>query len=149
MLKQRTPLKRTPLKPRREALRRTGLPTSPAKLRRPLRKKSQTVRIKPRRQEDPEHLARLRRFGCWCCRVDGLGWVYADAHHPKVKGGAGAGQKAPDREAIPLCPERHHNVNVPGFISIHYHPIEWRARYGAEAEVCAQVNKAMENEVEQ
>lgn len=162
---------RTPLKPRREAPRRKGLPAprmkqtpvqvkqttpnmkrSSLKVKRdtPRRTGPATPRIKPERQEDPEHLERLRRFGCWCCRIDGLGWVYADAHHPRVGGkdGAGAAQRAPDREAIPVCPGLHHNVQVPGFISIHYQPLAWRERYGTEAEVCARVLKALESEDE-
>lgn len=56
------------------------------------------------------------------------------------------GQKADDRDAIPLCADRHHNVQVPGFVSIHRNPIQFRERYGTEAEIRDRVAEAMSRE---
>lgn len=101
-------------------------------------------RIKPKGKREPAYIERLRKFGCWCCRMDGSGWRKAEAHHPRV--GVGMSQKAADRLAIPVC-AAHHRLNIPGSFSIHMNPIEWRLRYGSEAEVLGQVLKAMEAEV--
>ena len=119
----------------------------PAKRLKPRRKGKPAPRIKPQRQEDPQHLDALRRFGCWACREDGLGRVDAEPHHPRTGGkeGPGAGQKAPDSEAIPLC-RRHHNEQHPDSLSIHRNPIEFRARYGTEAEIRDRVAQAMQRE---
>ena len=119
----------------------------PSKRMKPRRKGKPAPKIKPKRLEDPEHRAALRRFGCWCCWVDGLGWVAAEPHHPRAGGkeGPGTGQKAPDSEAIPLC-RRHHNEQHPDSLSIHRNPIEFRARYGTEAEIRDRVAVAMQNQ---
>lgn len=89
-------------------------------------------RIKAGRIEDPAHLERLRHMGCYCCRFDGLGWVPSEPHHPRP--GHGTGQKADDRDAIPLC-RRHHNEQHPDSVSIHRNPKEFRRIYGTEAEI--------------
>ena len=119
-------LRRTPLRAKRPTPRRVGAPAP---------------RIKPEREDDPQHLARLRAFGCWCCRVDGDGRRPAEPHHPRTGGldGPGAGQRAPDRDAIPLCPDRHHNVQTRDYLSIHRNPLKFRAKYGTEAEIRDQV----------
>lgn len=119
-------LRRTALKPKRDKPRRKGQPAP---------------RIKPEQEGDPEHLARLRELGCWCCWVDHGRWVAAEAHHPK-RPGLGMAVKAPDSEAIPLC-SRHHNEQHPDSLSVHRNPIEWRARYGTEEEVLAHVLLAL------
>lgn len=98
--------------------------------------------LHPKRQQDRLHLEALREFGCWACREDGNGWVYAEAHHPRLPG-QGTGVKAPDRDAIPLCPRLHHNVQTPDAYSIHRNPIEFRQRYGTEAEIRDQVATSM------
>lgn len=114
---RRSPLPRKRLKPRRE-----GKPAP---------------RIKAKREEDPQHLDRLRAFGCWACRVDGRGWVAAEPHHPRT--GQGTGTKAPDRDAIPLC-RRHHNEQHPDSLSIHRNPTDFRLAYGTEEEIRDQVS---------
>jgi len=122
-------MKRSPINPQRTKPRRKGKPAP---------------RIKPQRQEDPEHLDRLRKFGCWACREDGNGWSPAEPHHPRTGGtdGPGAGQMAPDRDAIPLC-SMHHNERHPDSLSIHANPIQFRARYGTESEIRDKVAEAM------
>lgn len=115
-------------------LRRSRIPARRSK---PRRKGQPLPRVKPERVEDPKHLQRLREFGCWACRVDGMGWRYAEPHHPRP--GQGMGMKSDDRDAIPVCP-RHHNEQHPDSVSIHRNPHEFRARYGTEAEIRDQVN---------
>ena len=100
--------------------------------------------LHPKRQTDKAHLQALREFGCWCCRVDGLGWVYAEVHHPRP--GQGMGTKADDAWAIPLC-SRHHNEQHPDSLSIHRNPIEFRLTYGTEDEIALAVNRAMKEGV--
>lgn len=116
----------------------------PAKRLKPRRKGNPAPRIKPKRKEDPEHLAALRRFGCWACRMDGMGQVEAEPHHPRSGGnlGPGMGQRADDSDAIPLC-RMHHNEQHPNSLSIHRNPIEFRARYGAEVEIRDKIKKIM------
>lgn len=98
-------------------------------------------RIKPKRKADPFHLSRIRSLGCYCCRVDGDGWRPAEAHHPRAN--QGMGTKAPDSEAIPLC-SKHHNEQHPHSLSIHRNPLEFKARYGTEAEILARVTAQLE-----
>lgn len=115
--------RRTPLKPKRDKPRRKGPP-------RP--------RIKPGREEDPEHLAHIRTLPCWACAIDQRRQEFrTEPHHPRTGGkdGPGAGQKAPDRDVIPLCGAGHHRGDASGYISIHKNPIEFRQRYGTEAEI--------------
>jgi hypothetical protein len=64
-----------------------------------------------------------------------------EAHHPKP--GCGKGQKSDDRDAIPLC-SKHHNEQHPDSLSIHRNPIEFRSRYGTEAEIRDAVAKEIE-----
>ena len=100
--------------------------------------------LHPGRQTDPEHLAKLRAYGCWCCKVDvRTQQSPTEIHHPR--GGQGMGQRADDRDAIPLC-KRHHVEKHPDSLSIHMNPREWRAWYGSEADVCKLVNEAIEEE---
>ena len=110
--------------------------TLPTKRLNPRRKGHPTPPIKPGRQEDPEHLQRLREFGCWACRMDGNGWREAEPHHPRSGGihGPGIGQRSDDRDAIPLC-RMHHNEDHPDSLSIHRNPNEFRLRYGTEAKI--------------
>jgi hypothetical protein len=112
----------------------------PSKRLKPRRKGNPSPRIKPDRQEDPAHLAALRRFGCWGCRVDGLGWAPAEPHHTRP--GQGMGTKADDSQAIPLC-RKHHNEQHPDSVSIHRNPIQFRQRYGTESEIRDRVAEAM------
>lgn len=53
------------------------------------------------------------------------------------------GTKAPDRDALPLCP-RHHNEQHPDSVSIHRNPLEFRDRYGTEEEIRDQVLALLE-----
>lgn len=115
-------LRRTPLRRKRPTPRRVGAPAP---------------RIKSGREEDPEHLARIRRQPCYACQVDRRMQEFrTEPHHPRPGGadGPGAGQRSSDRDAIPICAGHHRGI-APGYISIHKNPIEFRARYGTEAEI--------------
>lgn len=113
----------------------------PQKREKPRRKGNPVPRIKPEREEDPEHLDWIRSLPCWACLLDDRRQDFStEAHHPRTGGkdGPGVGQKAPDKDAIPLC-WGHHCGTAPGYISIHIDPIEFRARYGLEAEILEHV----------
>lgn len=51
------------------------------------------------------HLSRLAELGCVLCLELGHGPTPAQIHH--LREGQGAGQRADDWLAIPLCPEHH------------------------------------------
>jgi len=51
------------------------------------------------------HLSRVAGLGCIVCRRMGLPDTPAEIHHPRFA--AGAGQRASDFLAIPLCPYHH------------------------------------------
>lgn len=51
------------------------------------------------------HLSRVAELGCIACRLLGVEGSPAEVHHPRFA--AGAGQRASDFLAIPLCPEHH------------------------------------------
>lgn len=117
-------LRRTPLRRKRETPRRKGKPAP---------------RIKPGRVEDPKRLARVRALGCIVCRRLGLGFVHAEAHHPRT--GVGMGQRTGDDMAIPLCPD-HHRAGGPG-IAFHAGPRLWEATYGTQLELLDAVNELL------
>ncbi|WP_082079604.1 Ref family recombination enhancement nuclease [Cupriavidus basilensis] len=102
MLTRRTPLKagaplqrRTPLRSTTWLKQTAGLVPSPFK------KKS---RKKPRKAER-DYLGHVVSLGCAVCRRLGLGATPAEVHHPRK--GTGMAQRAPHRDAIPLCTEHH------------------------------------------
>lgn len=51
------------------------------------------------------HLSRVAALGCIACRRLGVDGSPAEVHHPRFA--VGAGQRASDFLAIPLCPEHH------------------------------------------
>lgn len=55
----------------------------------------------------PEHLALIRQLPC--C-VTGLSLPVIDPHHLKSAGERGAGLKATDRWCVPLCRQKHDEV---------------------------------------
>jgi hypothetical protein len=105
-------LRRSPLRPKRLTPRRKGKPAP---------------RIKVGRVEDPAHLALVRALPCIVCGAT----PPSEAHHPKGLEFCGKGQKAPDRDAFPLCPKCHRTgPNA-------FHRIgkrSWEALYGPQGE---------------
>ena len=114
-------MKRTPINPRRETPRRTGKPAP---------------RIKPGRVEDPAYLAKVRALPCDVCGV-----VPSEPHHPKGLEFCGKGQKAPDRDAFPLCPFCH-RTGPNAFHRIGKRP--WEARYGAQRDHAARTRATLQ-----
>lgn len=107
-------MRRTPINPKRTKPRREG-PKAP--------------RIKPGRVEDPAHLARVRSLPCCVCRLTQE--TPTEAHH--IRQGVGMGQKASDRETIPLCAYHHRT----GKTAFHASPSMFQWLYGTERELLA------------
>lgn len=102
-------LRKTPLRPKRPTPRRKGTPAP---------------RIKPGRVEDPEHLTRVRSLPCSVCGAS----APSAAHHIRDRQ-VGAGQKAGDDEAIPLCHAHHQDSPV----AFHVMGLEaWEAQFGTQ-----------------
>lgn len=113
-------LRRTALRPKRPTPRRVGPPAP---------------RIKPEREEDPEHLARVRSLPCVVCGAP----PPSEAHHPRE--GQGMGQKADDRLAISLCASCHRT----GPHAFHAGPREFAARFGSHQDLLARVVVALKS----
>lgn len=56
--------------------------------------------------ELPQYTARLRQLPCVACKREPAGTVH---HHT---GRRGMGQRAHDRDAMPLCPQCHHDLHA-------------------------------------
>lgn len=82
------------------------------------------MRIKPRRKKDPAHLARVASMPCCVC-----GATPVEVHH--IRSGMGMGQRASDRDTIPLCSE-HHRTGPDAF---HAGPRRFQEIYGTEREL--------------
>lgn len=95
------------------------------------------MRIKPKRHQDPRHLAQVRTLPCCACGA----WP-VEAHHIRI---GTMGRKASDLETIPLCP-RHHNEQHPDSFSIHRNPIEFTRVYGTERELLAKTLEQLKRE---
>lgn len=113
-------LRRTPLQ------RRTRLS--------PRRKRPRT--IKAPRFEDPALLDRVRALPCSVCGTR----IQVEAHHIR-DGQVGAGQKAGDDEAIPLC--RFHHREGPAAFH-HLGRRAWEARFGTQREHLARTRALLE-----
>lgn len=77
------------------------------------------------------YLARLVSLGCIICGNTAV------PHHPRGGQRSGMGLKAPDEDAIPLCP-LHHTDGGYG-VAIHAGQAEFESRFGTEAELLEQV----------
>ena len=101
----------------------------------PRRKGKPAPRIKPKRIEDPAHLARVRALPCVVC-----GMTPSEAHH--IREGSGMGQKAGDHEAISLCP--YHHQTGPFGEAVHNGKRTFEAKYGTELELLEHVQALLE-----
>lgn len=112
----------------------------------PRRKGKPSPRIKPKRVEDPEHLARVRAMPCIACQIDGEGQTTpTEAHHIRRETHRtcyGARQKAPDTEVIPLC--KSHHWNGSWCQSAGWSLAVFEAKYGNERDLLARTIEAME-----
>lgn len=81
----------------------------------------------PRNKADAIWLSRVVSLGCI---VPGCGRA-ACVHHPRF--GQGKSQRAPDRLALPICPDHHQNG---GFgVALHAGQKTWESKYGTEIEL--------------
>lgn len=105
------PMRRTPMQQKTPLKRTCGLKQGGGRLAR-TQMKTRSRKKAPRKAERT-YLDRVAALGCACCRRLGLGATPAEIHHPRK--GAGMGQRAAHRDAIPLCPEHHRgNTGIHG-----------------------------------
>jgi len=62
-----------------------------------------------------QRFARLRAFGCVCCRMTGIHNDQVDMHHLVDKGNRDA--SGGDRATLPICPYHHRGVLPDGWTS--------------------------------
>ena len=78
-------------------------------------------------KKEKDYMASAVELGCILdfCRMP------AEIHHPRYL--AGAGQRAPHIQGIPICP-KHHRTGGYG-VAIHAGQATWEAKFGTEAEL--------------
>lgn len=94
-------------------------------------------RRKARSKAMKAHMGRVASLGCIACRIAGTPGTPPELHHPRHD--AGAGQKAPDSDVIPLCPPHHRGTMHPSVPSIHRDRLVFIERFGSEADLLAMV----------
>jgi hypothetical protein len=74
-----------------------------------------------KRYINPKHIEWLHTFSCYVC-----GRRPVEVHHTlwPVKTSRGAGRRAGDDEAVPMCPEHH--------AQLHRAPKSWKIKYGEQ-----------------
>lgn len=85
--------------------------------------------------KDRKHMARVAALGCIICGAP------ATVHHltgPKYRG---MGQKADDRNTIPLCPPHHQNGGHG--VAIHAGLKAFEAKFGTQDELLAKTNRLL------
>lgn len=96
------------------------------------------MKLNPKRVKkritDPGYLDAVAKLGCCLCLKP------AQIHH--VRAGEGAGQRAADYRAIPLCP-KHHQTGGYG-IAIHAGKDSWENNYGTEEKLLEYVWKMLD-----
>lgn len=119
-------MKRSPMPPRKTPLKATTIKAS--------------GRRKKRSKAMSAHMDRVAGLGCIACLS--MGYLTApELHHPRDE--AGAGQKAPDSDVIPLCPAHHRGTEHPRVPSIHLDRLVFIERFGTEAELLAKVRERL------
>lgn len=83
------------------------------------------------------HMSRVTDLGCIACLIAGTPGTPPELHHPRTD--AGAGQKAPDSDVIPLCPPHHRGTMHPVVPSIHLDRVRFIETFGTEAELLCKV----------
>lgn len=104
-------------------------------------KRAPTIRAsgkrKARSKATKAHMSRVAELGCIACLIAGTPGTPPELHHPRTD--AGAGQKAPDSDVIPLCPPHHRGTMHPKVPSIHLDRLVFIATFGSEAELLGKV----------
>lgn len=97
------------------------------------------ARRKSRTRSTREHMSLVAEIGCIACLIAGTPDTPAELHHPRTD--AGAGQKAPDSDVIPLCPPHHRGTMHPAIPSIHLDRKKFIEQFCTEAELLARVRE--------
>ena len=90
-----------------------------------------------RKQDRIARFGKLVEYGCIACWAEGYGPTPPEIHH--IREGYGMGQRAPDEETIPLCPQ-HHRYGKGRYPGIHSDPKAFKKRYGTETQLLEDVN---------
>lgn len=121
---------RSPMPPRKTGLKATTIKAS--------------GRRKARSKATKAHMSRVAELGCIACLS--MGYLTApELHHPRTN--AGAGQKSPDSDVIPLCPPHHRGTMHPQVPSIHLDRVNFIATFGTEAELLTKVRTMLDKGV--
>ncbi len=104
-------------------------------------KRATTIRAsgkrKARSKATKAHMSRVAEIGCIACLIAGTPGTPPELHHPRTD--AGAGQRAPDSDVIPLCPPHHRGTMHPKVPSIHLDRVRFIETFGSEAELLGKV----------
>ena len=107
--------------------------------------KATTIRAsgkrKARSKATKSHMSRVAELGCIACLIAGTPGTPPELHHPRTN--AGAGQKAPDSDVIPLCHAHHRGTVHPAIPSIHLDRLKFIEAFGSEAELLARVREQL------
>ena len=119
---------------------RSPMPTRSAPI-----KRATTIRAsgkrKARSKATKAHMSRVAELGCIACLIAGTPGTPPELHHPRTN--AGAGQKSPDRDVIPLCHAHHRGTQHPRVPSIHLDRLKFIEAFGSEAELLAMVREQL------
>jgi len=118
---------RSPMPPRKTGLKATTIRASGKR--------------KSRSKATKAHMSRVAELGCIACLIAGTPGTPPELHHPRT--GAGAGQRAPDSDVIPLCHAHHRGTMHPKVPSIHRDRLAFIAQFGTEAELLAKVRERL------
>lgn len=88
---------------------------------------------------DRNYLNSLSDLGCIVCLLTGKGYTRPEIHHPRK--GQGMAQRAPDSQAIPLCPSRHRNGGYG--VALHAGQGEFERIYGTELELLGKTRQML------
>ncbi len=131
-------MKRTGFKPRTKPMSRgNGFTATPKalKTRAPMRQKAKPT-AKSQARSDPAYLVAVRRRRCCVCEKFGLVQTSpTEAHHPIC--GRYSTQKAPDRDALPLCCDHHQGLRFDRDrtkLAIHQGKASWVEAYGPDTD---------------
>jgi hypothetical protein len=107
--------------------------------------KATTIRVsgkrKARSKATKAHMSRVAELGCIACLIAGTPGTPPELHHPRTN--AGAGQRAPDNDVIPLCHAHHRGTQHPRVPSIHLDRLNFIETFGSESELLERVRKQL------
>jgi hypothetical protein len=88
---------------------------------------------------EKRHAGQVVALGCISCRKMGIKDSPAEVHH--IRHGVGKGQKASNKDILPLCPSHHRN----GGYGVAYHAgrVAWEKQFGTELELLEEVRRLL------